>query len=50
MTSRSEIYLTEDGLDEFKIRPAIDIQILPTSNSKLEKFSFGWDIIEFQEN
>ena len=44
------MFLTEDGYDEFKIRPAIDLQIVPSVDSQPENLSFGWDIIEFTES
>ena len=44
------MFLTEDGYNEFQIRPAIDLQIVPSLDSQPEKLSFGWDITEFTES
>lgn len=47
--SRTETYLTEDGYQDFQIRPALDLQIAPAPDSEPEALAFNWEIVEYTE-
>jgi len=50
LAARTETYLTESGYRDFDIRPALELEVIPSGASEPHKLDFEWELIEFLAN
>ena len=48
--AKNETYLIGEGFRDFDIRPALDLQIVPSQNSDPVNMNFSWEIVSFDKN
>ena len=48
--ARKETYLTNEGYEDFTIRPSLELQIAPAPDSDPETLSFDWEVLEYTES